>query len=304
MESIVFSFFFTLFLSHSLFTSPSDFPSGVLWVNNKLVENSATVLNLLQDNGKRVFLVTNNATKSRDMILTHARERGFNITKEQIITPILSIVNYLKSLNFTKKIYLIGGAISNELRQWNFQCRNSDDEAIIDTHHSNVSIEMLNLDPDVGAVLISYHYNFHYSHILRAANYLKDPNCLFLASCMDDRIPTDKDMVLPGISCIARAIEACSYRKVLNLGKPNPALCSALLNDGITNPKRTLMIGDNARTDILLGKTCGFQTLLVGSGVHGLNDIQKWQTSQNPSDKQLIPDAYINKVGDLMKFLK
>lgn len=294
-------------------------------MDSKVLDNSATVLNRLQDMGKRVFFVTNNATKSRDIYVDMARNRGFNVTKEQILTPILSIVNHLKSLNFNKKIYTIGRSISNELKQWNIQCTNSEDEAIIDTHHTNVTIDMLNLDPDVGAVLVNYEYSFHYSHILRAANYLKDPNCLFLASCMDDRIPSDKDLIIPGISPVARAIEACSYRKVLNLGKPNPAICSALLNDGITSPQRTLMIGDNARTDILLGKTCGFQTLLVGhyltviityrslnfhltfkvgSGVHGLNDVQQWQTSQNPDDKQLIPDAYINKVGDLMKFLK
>lgn len=121
---------------------------------------------------------------------------------------------------------------------------------------------------------------------------------------MDDRIPSGSEMIIPGISPVARAIEACSYRKVLNLGKPNPEMCRALLNDGITRPERTLMIGDNARTDILLGKTCGFRTLLVGSGCHGLHDIHKWQKSQDANDKQLIPDAYIDEIGDLMKFLK
>lgn len=277
---------------------------GVLWVKKKVVEDSTTVLNRLQEIGKRVFFVTNNATASRDVHLEVARNRGFNVTKEQIITPILSIVNYLNSRNFNKKIYTIGHSIATELKQWNIECINTDDEVIIDTHYSNVTSDMLNLDPDVGAVLVNYEYSFHYSHILRAANYLKDPNCLFLASCLDDRIPSDKELVIPGISPIARAIEACSYRTVLNLGKPNPLICSALLNDGITNPQRTLMIGDNARTDILLGKTCGFHTLLVGSGMHSLNDIQQWQNSTNQEDKQLIPDAYIDKIGDLMKFLK
>lgn len=276
--------------------------AGVLWVNNKVLKDSTTVLNRFQETGKRVFFVTNNASKSRDTSLTIARNRGFNITKEQIITPILSIVNYLQSKNFDKKIYAIGRGIVDELKEWNIQCTSPD--VLIDTHFSNVTIDTLNLERDVGAVLISYEYNFHYSHIFRAINYLKDPDCLFLASCMDDRIPSGTDMVIPGISPIARAIEACSFRQVTNLGKPNPTMCCALLNDGITRPERTLMIGDNARTDILLGKTCGFQTLLVGSGVHGLNDIKQWQNSQIADDKKLIPDAYIDQIGDLMQFLK
>lgn len=277
--------------------------TGVLWVNSKVTKDSTTVLNRLQEIGKRVFFVTNNATKSRDIHLVIARDRGFNLTKEQIITPTLSIVNYLRSLNFDKKIYTIGRSIAEELNEFQIHCT-SPDESIIDKHYTNVTIDMLNLDRDVGAVLVNYEYNFHYTHIFRAVNYLKDPNCLFLASCVDDRIPSGTEMIIPGISPIARAIEACSYRKVMNLGKPNPEMCRALLNDGITRPERTLMIGDNARTDILLGKTCGFRTLLVGSGCHGLTDIKRWQNSQDANDKHLIPDAYIDQVGDLLKFIK
>lgn len=235
--------------------------TGVLWLNNRALKDSSLVLNRLQEMGKRVFFVTNNATKSRDNYVIMARERGFTITKEQIITPILSTVNYLKSLNFQKKVYTIGRTVIEELKDYGIYCTSSE-EKIIDTHYSNVTIDTLNLDPDVGAVLVNYEHSFHYSHILRAANYLRDPDCLFLATCMDDRIPSGSDLVIPGISPVARAIEACSYRKVTNLGKPNPAMCNALLNDGITKPERTLMIGDNAKTDILLGKTCGFKTLL------------------------------------------
>lgn len=166
-------------------------------------------------------------------------------------------------------------------------------------------IFFLILDHEVGAVLVSYDYNFHYSHILKATNYLNDPNCLFLATCIDDRVPSKHhSFIIPGVSPIARAIEACSYRKVLNLGKPNPAICSSILNDGITKPERTLMIGDNAKTDILLGKNCGFQTLLVGSGLHGLSDIQRWQMNNNADDKLFIPDTYLDKLGDLLRFLK
>lgn len=248
--------------------------------------------------------MTNNATRSRDAYVKLARERGYNITKEQIITPILATVSYLKSLNFEKKIYTIGRAVIDELKEYNIYCADETDDELINTHYSNITIESLNLDPNVGAVLVNYDHNFHYSHILKATNYLRDPNCLFLATCMDDRIPSGSEMIVPGISPVARAIEACSYRKVNNLGKPNPSVCRTLLTDGVTKPARTLMIGDNCNTDILLGKNCGFQTLLVGSGVHKLSDVERWKNSDNADDKRYIPDTYINKLGDLMTFLQ
>lgn len=277
---------------------------GVLWLGGKAIEGSNEVLNRLQEIGKRVFFVTNNATKSRDTWVKLARERGINITKDQIITPILATVSYLKSLNFDKKIYTIGRSVVDELKEYNIYCTDESDDEIINTHYSNYTIDRLKLDKDVGCVLVSYDYNFHYSHIMRAANYLKDPNCLFIATCMDDRVPTDTGMIIPGVSPSARAIESCSYRKINNLGKPNPAMCRTILTDGITKPPRTLMIGDNAMTDILLGRNCGFQTLLVGSGMHKLKNIQQWQTSANADDKRFIPDTYIDKLGDLMRFME
>lgn len=56
-------------------------------------------------------------------------------------------------------------------------------------------------------------------------------------------------------------------------------------------------------SDILLGANCGFQTLLVGTGVHRLHDIHKWQKSKDADDKKLIPDVYLPKLGDLLDYL-
>ena len=118
-----------------------SFRAGVLWLNNKAIDGSAEVLNRLQELGKRVFFVTNNATKSRDTYVKLARERGYNITKEQIITPILATISYLKSINFDKKIYTIGRSVCEELKAYNIYC--VDDDELINTHYSNITIDTL-----------------------------------------------------------------------------------------------------------------------------------------------------------------
>lgn len=59
-----------------------------------------------------------------------------------------------------------------------------------------------------------------------------------------------------------------------------------------------------SNTDILLGTRCGFKTMLVLSGVTALEDVKKWQTSENPDDKMLIPDVYMNGIGDLLTYIK
>lgn len=118
--------------------------TGVLWIDNKAIEGSNLVLNRLQALGKRIFFVTNNATKSRDTYVELARNRGFDITKDQIITPILSTVNYLRSLNFDKKVYSIGQSVVDELKELNIRCTDPDTD-IINKHYSTYDLKALKL---------------------------------------------------------------------------------------------------------------------------------------------------------------
>ena len=63
--------------------------------------------------------------------------------------------------------------------------------------------------------------------------------------------------------------------------------------------KLTLFFYPRANTDILLGKNCGLQTLMVGSGVHSLADIRQWEKSDDEEEKKLVADFYVDKLGDL-----
>jgi len=64
------------------------------------------------------------------------------------------------------------------------------------------------------------------------------------------------------------------------------------------------MIGDRANTDILLGKNCGLQTLLVGSGVHSLEETRTWEKSEDMEERRMVADYYVDKLGDLLDRVK
>ena len=65
------------------------------------------------------------------------------------------------------------------------------------------------------------------------------------------------------------------------------------------------MVGDRANTDILLGKNCGLQTLLVGTGCHTLKDVEEWQKSDNSRQQHnLVPHFYVPRFEDLTMLMQ
>lgn len=82
--------------------------SGVLWVQMTPLPHSADVMNLFRRLGKRVFYVTNNSTKTRDDLVDKCRALKFEAAKDDILCTAHLSACYLQSLDFCKKVYVIG----------------------------------------------------------------------------------------------------------------------------------------------------------------------------------------------------
>lgn len=108
-------------------------------------------------------------------------------------------------------------------------------------HYVNGKIEM---DEDIGAVVIGFDEHLSYPKILKASNYLADPKCLFLASNADETFPMEIPLVVPGTGVMVRAIETASQRKAKVFGKPSVPMFEAISKQSKIDPNRTLMIGD------------------------------------------------------------
>merc|ERR1711983_284231 len=120
---------------------------------------------------------------------------------------------------------------------------------------------------------------------------------------MDERFPYSGNVIAPGTGAMVTGIITAAGRQPVILGKPETHMFEAVKKDyPEIDPKRTLMIGDNTKTDIMLGKNCGLKTLLVGSGVDSLQAAKLWKTSPDSSqdEKKRIPDLTIAKLGDLL----
>lgn len=59
-----------------------------------------------------------------------------------------------------------------------------------------VSIE---IERDIGAVLVGYDAGFNLRMVTKACSYLKNPDCIFIGSCEDSCLPINSPLLIPGV---------------------------------------------------------------------------------------------------------
>ncbi|XP_028172569.1 glycerol-3-phosphate phosphatase isoform X2 [Ostrinia furnacalis] len=269
---------------------------GVLWIDKNAIPGSADAMNYFRKLGKKIFYVTNNSTKTRSEFAAKAQELGFIASQEEILSTAFLAAHYLKGIGFTKKVYILGSnGIGEELKAVGI--RNfgvGPDPVKADFKNMQPS----ELDPEVGAVVVGFDEHVSYPKFMKAASYLSSEECLFVATNTDERFPMAGSIVLPGTGTLVRAVETCSERKALVLGKPHAYVRKYLESCGL-DPARTLMIGDRCNTDIELGVRCGFQTLLVLTGVTSKKELDDIRNQKIPP----LPDVVLPKLGDLLSLI-
>lgn len=210
---------------------------------------------------------------------------------------------YLKKISFKGKIYLIGSAgLHSELTDAGFKCSESGPDPI-PPKWREWAVKDMELDPEVKAVVVGFDEYLSMTKIVRAASYLRRPDCLFIGTNADEQHPCGSStVVIPETGCIVQAVATVSGRKPVVLGKPEPFITECIRYQcPDLDPAKAVMIGDRANTDILMGKRSGLTTVLVGTGIENLDTIR-----QNVKDGKLdlVPDYYLPRLGDLLDMLR
>jgi ribonucleotide monophosphatase NagD (HAD superfamily) len=93
----------------------------VLWLFLERIPGTDDGIRALKKLGKKVTFVSNNCTKTLHFYTKQLQSAGFDIEQDDLITPALAMIAYLKKLNFTKEIYVIGmTALRKELERAGF----------------------------------------------------------------------------------------------------------------------------------------------------------------------------------------
>eukprot|EP01120_Amphizonella_sp_Union-15-10_P010747 TRINITY_DN4412_c0_g1_i3.p1 TRINITY_DN4412_c0_g1~~TRINITY_DN4412_c0_g1_i3.p1 ORF type:complete len:229 (+),score=38.54 TRINITY_DN4412_c0_g1_i3:75-761(+) len=197
---------------------------GVLWRSGTVIEGIPATLQLLRRLGKKLYFVSNNSSSSREQYRHKMEGLGIQeVKKEEIFPSSYCIAAYLESIGFNKKVAVIGeSGIKNELEEAGFKYVDAD-QSLDKTSNINYikQLEEVELDKDIGAVVIGWDHHFNYYKLGYAKLLITEQNCLFVATNTDSTFPAGKGRFLPGSGSLVASLSTATGKQPVVVGKPS-----------------------------------------------------------------------------------
>ncbi|XP_063165387.1 SH3 domain-binding protein 1 [Candoia aspera] len=280
---------------------------GVLWTGDRAVPGAPELLERLSQNGKTTLFVSNNSRRSVAELERRFSRLGFRgVRGEQVFSSALCSALYLRQrllggeagagdspASTPGRVFVLGGeGLRGELRDAGLRLAGEEGDGDEEPPGQEA--------PPVRAVVVGYDDQFTFAKLSEACAYLRDPQCLLVATDPDPWHPLSSGQRTPGTGSLTAAVETASGRKATVIGKPNTYMFECIVERFGVDPSRMLMVGDRLETDILFGKNCGLDTVLTLTGVSYLEEAQAYMASDSPSAKDLVPHYYVDSIADLI----
>ncbi|MED6241018.1 hypothetical protein ATANTOWER_014059 [Ataeniobius toweri] len=270
---------------------------GVIWHGENAITGAAKVVNALIRRGKNVVFVTNNSTRPRENYVNKFTRLGFtDVMLDQIFSSSYCSALYLRDVVKVRgQVFVIGcEGLRMELLEAGIPC-------VEETDDPDATIYNCALAPDVKAVLVGHDDKLTFLKLAKASCYLRDPECLFLATDNDPWHPLSGGRILPGSGSLTAALEVASGRKATVIGKPSCFMFECISSQfrGV-DPAQCLMVGDRLETDMLFGSNCGLDTMLTLTGVSQIEEAQEYRNSDLTTNRSYVPDYVVDTIADFL----
>jgi len=263
---------------------------GVLYKENTILPGAKELLSILEEKKKKIFILTNNSTKTREEYVEKLKNFGINVNINQILTSAYLTAKHVSETFPESKIYVIGEqGLKEELERVNLQVLNNweekNSEDPFDFDLKSVEIVITGMDRQLT-----------YVKLARAMNILKNKHVRFIGTNADITFPTPSGFV-PGGGAMIDILETLSNRKIDTIiGKPKPLMFNMALELSSSKKTDAIMFGDRLETDIVGAKNVGINTCFVLGGASNLSDLTKLS-------KSFYPDIIVNSLSDLVQSL-
>ncbi|MCL1631110.1 TIGR01457 family HAD-type hydrolase [Sporolactobacillus sp. CPB3-1] len=217
---------------------------GTVYWGQKEIPEAVDFIKKLKNKGLRYLFVTNNSTRTKEMVADQLSGFGIPCTPDDVLTTSIATASYIKSRKPDAHVLYIG---EQGLKQAMETAGFSYDEE----------------HPDF--VAFGMDRQITYEKYAKACLAVRS-GAVLVSTNPDVALPNERGLV-PGNGALTSVISVSTGVRPIFIGKPEPIIIEMALEKLGTTKAHTLMIGDNYDTDIMAGINAGLDTLLVHTGV-------------------------------------
>lgn len=233
---------------------------GVVYRGAEPVPGAPELVSSLHDAGVAVRFATNNSMVTRTGYVTRLGAMGIATAEEEVVTSTSATVEHLRlHLPDVRRVLAIGAeGMRDELVAAGLEVTMAASEAAgaatggpLPQRYDAV---IVGLDPEV-----------HYRDLAAAMSAVA-AGARLIATNADTRYPTPAGF-LPGAGSIVAAVATATGVRPLVVGKPEPAMFTAIVEGSGIPPTETVVVGDNPDADVVAANRAGCAAILVLTGV-------------------------------------
>lgn len=226
---------------------------GTLALGYVPINSAISFVNRLLENGKAVYFMTNNTSKSMEAMVAKLERLGVkNVRASQVLTPLMPTINYIKANNLAPVFTLATAEVRSFLAKY---------------------IKLTSNGEIAKCALLTYDTELKYSELASFCELLQVRPLPYLATHIDEVCPT-KTGFIPDIgSFIAMIKRATSRVPNLTFGKPSPLMLDVPL--GRFKKEEIVLIGDRLYTDGALARAANISFILTLTGESSEADLDE-----------------------------
>lgn len=233
------------------------------------------VLERIRASGRRLVLFTNASHVTSATVAEGLRRDGFPVSDQELLTPVDSATSHLLRRHPGEPVQLFANEAVHE-------------------HMSAAGVRVTRGD-GAKVVFVAHLAQVDLDEVERAARAVERGAPLLSSSFVRGYAGAD-GMILSRGAMITAAIAKAGGVRPRVVGKPSRAAVTELTRRLGVPAREIVVVGDDARMDVALGKIGGSRTILVRSGISGDVDLEALPASQRP-------DVAIDAVAELLDHL-
>lgn len=220
---------------------------GTVYRGSETVESGVRFVHRLVKAHKDYLFLTNNTTRTPQMVVDKLRGHGVETDVNHVYTPCMATASYILERNHQKKIglYLIG-----EIGLWSEMLSHPEFEI----NEKNPDYVIVGMDKD-----LTYHK-------VRVATRAIRNGATFIGTNADMNLPLG-DELIPGNGSQCAMVAAASGQSPLYIGKPESIIVEMALAKAGHSKAESVLVGDNYDTDIRAGFNSNVDQILTLTGV-------------------------------------